>query len=426
MKVSMVGLGKLGLPVSVAIAQKGHTVYGYDIDKEKMEQYIQGYTDLYEPNIRAQLGEVIAKSLFLCDSLEEVGNNKPDIVFIAVPTPSLPTGAFITDYVEDVIRKLNTITKKQEWFPLVAIISTILPTTMREKLSILMNDQVSLLYNPSFIAMGTVIEDYLTPEFILIGEESSAVGKFLENFYRTIITEDTPVLHMTWENAEIVKMRYNTYIGFKIMMANENMELCHKIPHADCDVVSYALSKATKRITSGAYFKGGMGDGGECHPRDQRALAWLGGEIGLSTNLNDYVTQVREVQTEWLATMLQKYKLPIVIMGKRFKANSGLTTDSASILLHDILASMDVKSWFYDPPLGLTDIPDGPCAFLASIDEDWVNHYSYPSGSVVLDVWRRFTLDDVKTLKRQEVEYVPVGRGFDDGYEDLTTIMSAD
>jgi len=207
-----------------------------------------------------------------------------------------------------------------------------------------------------------------------------------------------------------VKMRYNTYIGFKIVMANENMELCHKIPHADCDVVSDALSKATKRITSGAYFKGGMGDGGECHPRDQRALAWLGGEIGLSTNLNDYVTLVRKVQTEWLATMLQKYKLPIVIMGKRFKANSGLTTDSASILLHDILASMGVKSWFYDPQLGLTDIPAGPCAFLASIDEDWVNHYSYPSGSVVLDVWRRFTLDDVKALKRRGVEYVPVGR----------------
>lgn len=411
MRVGFIGLGKLGLPVSIAMAQKGHTVYGYDVDKEKMERYIQGYTDLYEPNISAQLGEVIARSLFLCDSLEAVVNNKPDIVFIAVPTPSIPTGAFITDYVEDVIRKLNAITKKQEWFPLVAIISTILPTTMREKLSILMNDQVSLLYNPSFIAMGTVIEDYFNPEFILIGEDCSAAGKFLENFYRTIIPEDTPVLHMTWENAEIVKMRYNTYIGFKIVLANENMELCHKIPHADCDVVSDALSKATKRITSGAYFRGGMGDGGECHPRDQRALAWLGGELGLSTNLNDYVTLVRKVQTEWLATILRKYNLPIVIMGKRFKANSGLTTDSASILLYDILASRGAKSWFYDPQLGLTDIPDGPCAFIASIDEDWVNHYSYPSGSVVLDVWRRFTIDDVKALKRRGVEYVPVGRG---------------
>lgn len=406
MRVAMCGLGKLGLPVSVVMAQCGHQVYGYDIDEEKMTLYRQEVpaTGSYEPGLWEKLGEALLDGLYLCDSIEEMLSNDPEVVFIAVPTPSLPDGSFDTQYIEDAIKSMQINPP-----PLIAVKSTILPMTTRQKL---MHLSPSILcYNPSFIAMSSVMEDFQEPEFVLIGTENGEPNETLESFYRTIVPQETPVLHMTWENAELIKTRYNTYIGLKIMIANECMEMCHKIPHADCDVVSNTLKQATKRITSGAYFKGGMGDGGLCHPRDQRALAWLSHRLVLSTNLNDYVILTRETQTEWLATLLQEYELPIVIMGKRFKAASNLTDDSASILLHKILRDSGVESWFYDPQLGLMDIPDGSCAFLASIDEDWVNRYPYPPGSVVLDMWRRFTSDDVETLKERGVKYVSVGRG---------------
>jgi len=412
MKVGFIGLGKLGLPVSVAITQCGHTVYGYDVDEGKMEMYGQGIpaTGSDEPNLRAQLMEALTDGLYLCDSVREVLLHRPKIVFVAVPTPSLPDNSFDTKYVEQAVNEVHFASVGEGYLPVIAISSTVLPTTVRERLAT-QTIPTKLCYNPSFIAMGTVIEDFLNPEFILIGTVDGEKNEVLAEFYRSIIHLDTPILHMTWENAEIVKTRYNTYIGMKIVIANENMELCHKIPHADCDIVSDTLSKATTRLTSGAYMRGGMGDGGECHPRDNIALSWLSRKLGVSTNLCEHMMIARELQTEWLAILLQECELPVVIMGKRFKPNTNLTTASTSILLRDILDDMGVQSWFYDPPIGLTYILDEPCAFLASIDEPWVNTYSYPEGSVVIDVWRRFTDGDVERLKESGVEYVALGRG---------------
>jgi len=412
MKVGFIGLGKLGLPVSVAMTQRGHVVYGYDVDELKMRMYRQGIpaTGSDEPNLREQLTEALTDGLYLCGSLGEVLNHEPEIVFVAVPTPSLPHGSFDTSYVESVVDNLHIEACKFGRLPVIAVISTVLPMTMREKIAP-KTIPSKLCYNPSLIGMGTVIEDFLNPEFVLIGESDNKFGKILEQFYKDVVPADTPILHMTWENAEMVKMRYNTYIGFKIAISNETMELCHKIPHTDCDVVADTLSKATLRVASGAYFRGGMGDGGECHPRDNIALSWLSRKLGLSTNLCEHMMIARELQTEWLAILLQECELPVVIMGKRFKPNSNITTDSASILLKDILDDMEVESWFYDPQIGLTDIPEDPCAFLASIDEEWVNDYPYPSGSVVLDAWRRFTPEDVDRLEKTNVKYVPVGRG---------------
>lgn len=407
--VSIIGMGKLGLPVAVTMSQMGHKVYGYDADDEKMGLYRQSVpaSGSHEPGLGRDLGEALLNGLYLCDSVEEALSHEPEIVFVAVPTPSLPDGQFDTSYVKVAIQEVVDNLRVPA---VISVISTVLPMTIRGEVATLVGDN-PLVYNPSFIAMSSVVRDFKNPEFVMVGTRDGTPNDVVESFYRTIVPQETPILHMTWENAELVKVRYNTYIGFKILIANECMEVCHKIPHADCDVVSNALKMATKRVASGAYFKGGMGDGGECHPRDQRALAWQGLELGLSTNLNDYTTLARATQTEWLATLLREYGLPIVIMGKRFKARSNLTTDSASILLHDILKASGIESWFYDPQIGLTDIPEGPCVFLASIDEDWVNLYPYPPFSVVVDVWRRFKPKEIDLLEEWEVKYVPVGRG---------------
>ena len=165
------------------------------------------------------------------------------------------------------------------------MISTVLPGVIEELIKPITdraNGLIDLIYNPYFIAMGTVIDDFHNPEFIVMGSEDGADENtpytlalpVLEKFYKSLC--DAPIMHVTnYVNAEIIKMTYNTWITQKIVFANTVMELCSHFKGADCDNVIDALEKGEDRIISGKYMRGGMGDGGACHPRDNIALSFL-------------------------------------------------------------------------------------------------------------------------------------------------------
>jgi UDPglucose 6-dehydrogenase len=115
--------------------------------------------------------------------------------------------------------------------------------------------------------MGATMRDFLHPEIVLLGVHDPNAAKQVEEFYATIV--DAPVYQTSIDNVEAIKVAYNTYIS----MTNTWMEICHKIPGTDVDEVTGALALATRRIMSPMYLKGGMGDGGGCHPRDNIALS---------------------------------------------------------------------------------------------------------------------------------------------------------
>ena len=133
-------------------------------------------------------------------------------------------------------------------------------------------------------------------------------------------------------------MAYNTFIGMKIAFANTMMEICHKTG-ADVDAVSDAMSLATERLISGRYLRGGMGDGGGCHPRDNIAMSWLAGELDLSYDFFDSLMKCREEQTMWLANLIKEelqgndHLNEVIILGQAFKEETNLTVGSPATLL---------------------------------------------------------------------------------------------
>jgi UDPglucose 6-dehydrogenase len=205
------------------------------------------------------------------------------------------------------------------------------------------------LYNPFFIAMGTTIPDFRDPEFVLVGTDGAHPGP-LKEFYSTIHSK--PVFVTTIKTAELTKVAYNTFIGLKIAFANTMMELCEKTG-ADVDDLVDALSLADRRILSPAYLRGGMGDGGGCHPRDNIALSWLAREVGLSYDLFSALMECRERQTEWLADMITEYgdgeEWPVEIMGKAYKPNTALTVGSPATLLANMLRERGIEFEHTDP-----------------------------------------------------------------------------
>ena len=402
MNVGFMGLGKLGLPCALAVEMRGHKVIGYDPSPSVKE--ILDTKKLPYKEIWAQ--DYLDKSNIKIKSVKELVEHS-DIVFVPIQTPHgekfegttrIPDDRedFDYSYLIDGLTELDYELFQQKKEMTVIVISTVLPGTIRRDIKPLLSEYTKLCYNPFFIAMGTTMEDFLRPEIILFGVDDEEAAKKAKKFYRTI--NHAPFYETTIENAELIKVTYNTFIGTKIAFVNSVMEMCHHLPNTNVDEVMNALKMCNKRIISDKYLSGGMGDGGGCHPRDNIALSWLSDELGLRFNWFDNIMKQREVQTEWLVDMIEKESngLPITILGKSFKPQTNITTGSPSILLSNILKERGLSATMYDPyidePFGdwqdMSEYDGLPqCYFIGTKHEDFVN-FPFDDNSIIIDPWR--------------------------------------
>ena len=227
MKIGFLGLGKLGLPVALAVENKGHKVFGYDISN-KVKSFIKlkkiPYREVEAPKLlkKTKLKLVEIKNLV----------RESEIIFVPIQTPhdkkyegitSLPKKRidFEYKYLKSGIKDLADEIKNQKKNKVVIIISTVLPGTINREIKPLLNKYVKLCYNPFFIAMGTTINDFLNPEIILFGVDDKYAAKKAEKFYKTI--NKSPFFKTTIENAELIKVCYNTFISTKIAFINTVM-----------------------------------------------------------------------------------------------------------------------------------------------------------------------------------------------------------
>jgi UDPglucose 6-dehydrogenase len=405
MNVGWVGLGKLGLPCALALESVSeHKIIGYDVDVSVRDDV----TNRVPPQrIEDGLEELLKESrLSVVNSVDDVIEAVDDrgIVFVAVPTPhdfryggeqSMPEepADFDYRYLRDVARSVNLAAATQNKKITLAVISTALPGTMRREIMPLLSSFVTLVYNPFFIAMGTTIEDYLDPEFVLLGADDPTVAAELARFYADALGPHVMILSMTPEEAELTKVAYNTFISMKIVFANTLLEISDKL-NIDVDVVTNAITHGHMRITSGAYMRGGVGDGGACHPRDNIAMSWLASQLDLSVDPFQFVTRARELQSMWLITQVVDdaavAKLPIVVLGKAYKPESDLTFGSPAALLVSQMTGydLDVAAW-WDPYVDAgTEPPTGPAVYVVMTKHDVFRHLNFSPGSIVIDPHR--------------------------------------
>lgn len=391
MNIGFVGLGKLGLPCALAIEQCGHNVIAYDINQQVINN-IKSYSLPYREE---GTNEALLSSNLSIKSISEVAKVS-NIIFVAIQTPHeeryegvtrLPEDRvdFDYSYLREGVSSLATEIEALGEDRIVVIISTVLPGTVRREIMPVLGTHVKLCYNPFFIAMGTTMRDFLDPEFVLLGVGNEQAASVVENFYRTI--HDRQVYRTSIENAELIKVSYNTFIGMKIVFANTIMEIAHKIG-ADADEVTGALKLANRRLMSGAYMSGGMGDGGGCHPRDNIALSWLARELNLSWDWFESLMLARERQTEWLIELMEQHDLKKVVLGKSFKPETNITVGSPSILLKNLLEERGHSVTMYDPYVDDV-MPDfEPSVFLIGTQHPEFKFFNYPKGSVIIDPWR--------------------------------------
>jgi UDPglucose 6-dehydrogenase len=211
----------------------------------------------------------------------------------------------------------------------------VLPGTIRRQIAPHLT-RANLVYNPYLIAMGTVKADFLLPEMIIVGTEhgrASIDAYRLQEFYRRILGYNARYEMGTWEDAEAIKIFYNTFISTKIGLVNMIQDVSERLGHMNVDTVTRALANSTKRITSGSYMRAGMGDGGACHPRDNIALRWLSKELNLGYDLFGAVMTAREQQAENMAKAILTHGSNIHFTSNTYKPNTDLVDGSYSLLV---------------------------------------------------------------------------------------------
>jgi UDPglucose 6-dehydrogenase len=371
MKIGFIGVGKLGKEAAEVMAEH-HDVIGYDVVDIKPSNFI------------------------MVDSIQQVCENR-DIIFIAVPTPHdpdydgryptshLPNKDFDYSIVKKVLEEVNKHTSKKQ---LVVLISTVLPGTVRREF-IPLCENFRFIYNPYLIAMGTVKWDMVNPEMIIIGTEDGSLtgdAKLLIDFYDTLVSKTTRCEVGTWDEAEAIKIFYNTFISTKVALVNMIQDVAEKGGNMNVDVVTGALERSTQRILGPAYMTAGMGDGGGCHPRDNIALRYMSEKLDLGYDLFDSIMEAREIQAKNMAIRLVElskvHQLPIVILGKSYKPNVNYMDGSSSILVGHYVEELGSEVDFD------IEIPKIAIYLLAHFGK--FHEYLFPKGSVIVDPWRQY------------------------------------
>jgi UDPglucose 6-dehydrogenase len=371
MKIGFIGVGKLGKDAAEVMANH-HDVIGYDVVEVKPSNFM------------------------MVDSIEKACKDR-EIIFIAVPTPHdplydgryptshLPNKDFDYSIVKQVISEVNKHTAKNQ---LVVLISTVLPGTIRREF-IPLCENFRFIYNPYLIAMGTVKFDMVNPEMIIIGTEDGSLtgdAKLLIDFYDSLVTKTTRCEVGTWDEAEAIKIFYNTFISTKVALVNMIQDVAEKNGNMNVDIVTGALERSTQRILGPAYMKAGMGDGGGCHPRDNIALRYMSEKLELGYDLFDSIMGAREAQAKNMATRLvelsKEYDLPIIILGKSYKPDVDYLDGSSSILVSHYINELGVQVDFdvENPKIGIY--------LLAHFNK--FHEYPFPNGSIIVDPWRSY------------------------------------
>lgn len=358
-RLSVVGLGKLGLCLATCLAEKGFEILGVDIEERVVEKVNRGEAPWFEPGLDELLvkhgGRGLQATVYHREAIE-----RTDITFVLVPTPSNPDGSFSNRFVEAALRSLgDALRDSGKEHHLFVISSTVMPGSTEGSFIPLLekhsgrklNDGFSVCYDPDFVALGNVIKGFLRPDLVVIGESSPEAGERMEAIHRQMCENEPVISRMSIINAELAKVCLNVYITLKISFANSVANLCERIPGADVDAITRAIG-VDKRI-SPYYFQGGLAFGGTCFPRDVKAYMMLAEKFGVQADLVHAVDRVNRYQNEHLVEVilgeLEKLENKTVgVLGLAFTLNTPVVTESPAMKLIGKLLKHGIRVVAYD------------------------------------------------------------------------------
>ena len=284
MRITMIGTGYVGLVSGACFSEFGHIVTCVDKDQAKIDTLKKGIMPIYEPGLDSLVMNNVEQgrlkfSTDLQSSLQDV-----DVVYIAVGTPSRRGDGFAD--LSYVFAAVEEVAKHLEKYTVIALKSTV-PIGTAEKVAATIrrvNPRIDfdVVANPEFLREGSALDDFMRPDRVVIGSETTKAADIMRQLYRPLFLNETPLLETTLQTAEMIKYASNAFLAVKISFINEIADLCEK---TGANVQEVAKGMGLDRRINPKFLNAGPGYGGSCFPKDTRALLHCAEQVGVNLRI---------------------------------------------------------------------------------------------------------------------------------------------
>ena len=331
MKIGVIGVGRLGICFALLLDRAGHDVMASDIRTNYVAALNRGEIQTQEPGVAELLAH--KKSIqFTTDTRAVIQHS--DVIYVMVATPSAADGSYnisaVDRVVEDVADCDFDISGK-----ILVIGCTTNPGDCQRVQDRLRDKHINVLYNPEFIAQGSIIRDLQHADMVLIGGENPSVISAYQLLYDDIQVVKPNVHAMSLTAAELVKIATNCFLTTKISYANMLGEVLIR-SGLDEDVDRALTAVGADSRVGHKYMRYGFGYGGPCLPRDNRAFAHYARKVGLDFPLGSIVDQFNRDHTEFLVdhyAAVNSNRLPFYLPSISYKPNTDIYEESQQLVL---------------------------------------------------------------------------------------------
>ena len=355
-KISIIGLGFVGLSLAVTNAIRGFPTVGIDNNKSKIENLKLGKPDFFEPKLQSLLNSSLkSKKIKFSTYISSIRNS--DITFLTVGTPSKKSGKIELLYIKKATKQIYKILRNKKRHHLLIVKSTLAPLTTKKVIlpifQKMINDgKMDIVVNPEFLREGKAIKDILEPHLIVIGQYNKKSGNILEKYYRSFYQRLPEIIRTDLATAELIKYANNAFLATKISFINSIANICQKIPDVDVNTVAYAIGKDFR--IGPLFLNAGPGFGGSCLPKDLYGLIKFSEELGDLNILFKAVKEVNDSQPDRIIELMKQMKIfspkkTISILGLSFKKDTDDIREAVSEKLVRKLLKYRMKVKVHDP-----------------------------------------------------------------------------
>jgi UDPglucose 6-dehydrogenase len=360
LRVSIVGLGYVGLSTGVCLASRGIEVHGVDVDQAKLRFIAEGRAPFEEEGLQALLRSSLKKGLFIPEADLRKAVRGSEMTFLTVGTPSGPDGSIQLSHLRSAAEEVGRELADKGGYHHVVVKSTVVPgttqglvkETLERSSSKKCGEGFGLAANPEFLREGSAVADTFRPDAVVIGALDRRTGSALVSLYRRFYGKLPRVLSTSPANAELIKYASNTFRATQLSFLNTLANLCSSIGGADIDEVARGLSSIM--AVDPRYLKAGLGFGGSCLPKDLRAMVAYSKGAGADPAVFEAVLGVNEMQPAVAVRMARDLvggleKKKVAVLGLAFKPNTDDVRESVAVLLVERLLNEGARVTACDP-----------------------------------------------------------------------------
>lgn len=357
MKIAIVGTGYVGLVSGTCFAEIGVHVTCVDTDRKKIAALQEGIVPIYENGLEEMVQRnVKAGRLKFTTSLESC-LDEVEVVFSAVGTPPDEDGSADLSYVLEVAR---TIGRNMKQYKLVVTKSTVPVGTARKVREVIQEEldkrgvkvAFDVASNPEFLKEGNAVNDFMSPDRVVVGVESARAEKLMSKLYKPFLLNNFRVIFMDIPSAEMTKYAANSMLATRISFMNDIANLCEMVG-ADVNMVRSGIGSDTR--IGRKFLYPGIGYGGSCFPKDVKALIKTAEANGYQMRVLKAVEEVNELQKGVLFDKLTKHfngelkGKTVALWGLAFKPETDDMREAPSLILINRLLKAGCWVRVYDP-----------------------------------------------------------------------------